>query len=177
MNWPEVLNVRPVFLCFLFLASARISVAGDIPARKEPVRGIEQMMTSSEREETGISRLSCQQKEALNTWLLRYTLRILSAKEMARRETPGNLQSKDVSVDAQGSNCDRAIESHISGDFRGWTGETTFTLDSGEIWKQAEGGFLSSYSYSPIVTIYETTAGCRMMVEDEEDTILVRRIK
>jgi hypothetical protein len=171
--------VRPVFLCCLFLASARLCLAGDIPAPKTPSLGIEQMMTASELQETGVSRLSCQQKEALNDWLLRYTIRILSAKETAQKESRGSLQPKsnDVSVKEQGSNCDRAIESHISGDFRGWNGETTFVLDNGEIWKQAERGSLSSYSYSPIVTIYETSAGCRMMVEDEEDTILVNRVR
>jgi hypothetical protein len=34
-----------------------------------------------------------------------------------------------------------------------------------------------SYSYAPMVTIYQTASGCRMKVEDEEDSILVRRIK
>lgn len=73
--------------------------------------------------------------------------------------------------------CSPAIESSISGDFHGWDGETILKLDNGQIWQQAEYDYAYSYSYHPDVTIYETRAGCRMKVEDEEDTILVRRIK
>ena len=73
--------------------------------------------------------------------------------------------------------CSPAIESTISGDFKGWDGETIFKLDNGQIWEQAEYDYMYSYSYRPDVTIYETRAGCRMKVEDEEETILVKRIK
>jgi hypothetical protein len=73
--------------------------------------------------------------------------------------------------------CSPAIESSISGDFHGWDGETIFKLDNGQIWQQAEYDYTYSYSYHPDVTIYETRAGCRIKVEDEEETILVKRIK
>jgi hypothetical protein len=34
-----------------------------------------------------------------------------------------------------------------------------------------------SYAYAPDVTIYQTSSGCRMKVEDEDETVLVKRIK
>jgi hypothetical protein len=73
--------------------------------------------------------------------------------------------------------CSPAIESSINGNFNGWDGETIWKLDNGEIWQQAEYSYTYSYSYHPQVTIYETSAGCRMKVEDEEETILVKRVK
>ncbi len=73
--------------------------------------------------------------------------------------------------------CSPAIESSISGDFNGWDGETIWKLDNGQIWQQAEYNYTYSYSYHPGVTIYEVSAGCRMKVEDEEETILVKRLK
>lgn len=76
-----------------------------------------------------------------------------------------------------GGSCSPAVESTIVGEFNGWDGETIFKLDNGQIWEQAEYDYMYSYSYRPDVTIYETRAGCRMKVEDEEETILVRRIK
>lgn len=75
------------------------------------------------------------------------------------------------------SSCSPAIESSISGDFNGWEGETIFKLQNGQIWQQAEYDYEYDYDYSPDVTIYETTAGCRMKVEGEDETILVKRIK
>jgi len=58
-----------------------------------------------------------------------------------------------------------------------WEGETIFKLDNGQIWQQAEYAYTYSYAYRPDVTIYQTTAGCRMKVEDEDETIIVERIK
>ena len=75
------------------------------------------------------------------------------------------------------SSCSPAIEASISGEFEGWSGDTIFKLDNGQIWQQAEYDYDYDYDYDPDVTIYQTTAGCRMKVEGEHDTILVKRIK
>jgi hypothetical protein len=59
-----------------------------------------------------------------------------------------------------------------------WLGcETIFKLDNGQIWEQAEYAYMYSYSYRPDVTIYQTNSGCRLKVEGDEETILVKRIK
>jgi hypothetical protein len=75
------------------------------------------------------------------------------------------------------SSCSPAIESAITGEIQGWSGETIFKLDNGQIWQQAEYDYTYFYEYNPDVTIYETSAGCRMKVEDEDETVLVKRIK
>jgi hypothetical protein len=56
-------------------------------------------------------------------------------------------------------------------------GETIFKLDNGEIWQQAEYDYTYFDAYHPDVTIYQTSAGCRMRVEDEDETVIVKRIK
>jgi hypothetical protein len=76
----------------------------------------------------------------------------------------------------QGS-CVPAIESAITGEVHGWDGETIFKLDNGQIWQQAEYDYTYFYEYHPDVTIYQTSGGCRMKVEDEDETIIVKRIK
>jgi hypothetical protein len=73
--------------------------------------------------------------------------------------------------------CSPAIETSITGEIQGWDGETIFKLDNGQIWQQAEYDYTYFYEYHPDVTIYETSAGCRMKVEDEDETVLVKRIK
>ncbi len=75
------------------------------------------------------------------------------------------------------SACSPAIESTISGEFEGWSGETIFKLDNGQIWEQAEYDYEYEYDYRPDVTIYETSAGCKMKVEGMDETILVRKIR
>jgi hypothetical protein len=138
---------------------------------QSPSLKIEQVMTALELQQTGVSTLSVQQRDALNRWLLNYTIRILSTAQ-ATNQQPASAQPR-----ATGSTCAPAIEATISGEFHGWDGDTIFKLDNGQIWQQAAYDYTYSYSYRPDVTIYQTTAGCRMKVEDEEETILVKRIK
>jgi hypothetical protein len=130
---------------------------------QSPPLTIDSVMTAKEAQQSGIWTLSVEQKTALNIWLVRYTTQLLSAR--ASQPT------------ATSANCSPAIESSISGDFEGWDGETIFKLDNGQIWQQAEYDYTYSYSYRPEVTIYQTRSGCRMKVEDEEETILVKRIR
>jgi hypothetical protein len=94
-----------------------------------------------------------------------------------KRTFPTLRAAPSQSIDTRLSSCSPAVESTISGEFSGWEGETIFKLDNGQIWEQAEYDYTYDYEYRPDVTIYQTTAGCRMKVEDVEETILVRRIK
>ena len=147
-------------------------LTGVFVAGQEPSLKIDQIMTAQELERTGISALSTQQREALNRWLVSYTLRILS---MAQKIGQQKEQSSQPRVAVSG--CPTAIESAISGDFNGWDGETIFKLENGQIWQQAEYAYTYSYSYHPDVTIYQTSSGCRMKVADEDETIIVKRLK
>jgi hypothetical protein len=133
---------------------------------------IEKLMTPQELKETGVANLTEQQRAALSRWLLRYTMLVAStARNLPKAE--GTPQTGMLGRFA----CIPTIESTISGEFEGWSGETIFKLDNGQIWQQAEYKYMYSYRYRPDVTIYATTSGCRMKVEGEEETILVKRLK
>jgi hypothetical protein len=130
---------------------------------------IDQVMTPQELRDTGVSTLSVAQKQALDHWLNRYTVAILKTTmqhESATSEAPFGRSS-----------CSPAVESTISGEIEGWDGDTIFKLDNGQIWQQAAYDYTYFYAYRPEVTIYQTNAGCRMKVEDETETVLVRRVK
>jgi len=75
------------------------------------------------------------------------------------------------------SSCSPAIESSISGDFNGFDGDAVFKLQNGQIWEQAEYEYDYEYAFQPDVTIYETSGGCKMKVEDMDETVLVKRVK
>lgn len=147
------------------VALLALTLYGQLP--KTTLR-IELVMTPEELRAAGIGTLNNSQRQALNDWLNRYTERII------RAALSKDYTSPSASVQ---SSCSPAIEGTLSGEFHGWDGETIFKLDNGQIWKQAEYDYTYSYSYRPDITIYSTSAGCRMKVEDEEETILVRRIR
>jgi hypothetical protein len=130
---------------------------------------IDQVMTPDEFRNSGVSALGDAQRRVLDQWLNRYTVQVWTAAIKQQSTTP------EISVGR--SSCSPAIESTISGELEAWSGDTIFKLDNGQIWQQAEYDYTYFYEYRPDVTIYQTNAGCRMKVEDEDDTVLVRRIK
>ena len=148
----------------LFLLGLRVLAQSPILQMK-----IDQVMTWQELRDTGVSTLNAAQRQALNEWLNRYTLKVLKTavqQEASNSEMPSGRLS-----------CSPAVESTISGEIEGWDGDTIFKLDNGQIWKQAAYDYTYFYAYRPEVTIYQTSAGCRMKVEDETETVLVKRIK
>jgi hypothetical protein len=128
---------------------------------------VDQVMTLQEMRDTGIASLSPAQRQAFDAWLNRYTLRIIKAT--SKSEPTPSFSGR--------SSCSPTIESTISGEIEGWDGETIFKLENGQIWQQAEYDYTYFYAYRPDVTIYPTNTGCRMKVEDEEETVLAKRIK
>jgi hypothetical protein len=69
-----------------------------------------------------------------------------------------------------------SIESSIPGKFTGWTGETTFTLANGQVWKQAGPGFYETHLKDPVVVIKRLGIGYLLTIKGEGGTVFVRRL-
>lgn len=69
------------------------------------------------------------------------------------------------------------IVSRIAGTFEGWSGNTLFRLENGQLWEQASYDYRFHYAYRPRVTIVRCSRGYRMLVDGFDETILVRRIR
>ena len=107
------------------LLTLLITLLFPIAARLEdkPFPGIKNLMMSEEFSAAGLDRLSDEELDALNTWLLRYT----AGEAGILREQ--NEEVREASLDFE-------QVSQIKGDFSGWTGETYFRLENGQIWQQ-----------------------------------------
>ena len=103
-----------------------------------------------------------------------FYLAIVNPSEQAATPVP---QTAPRPVPGSDGACVPAIETAISGSVHGWSGDTIFKLDNGQIWQQAEYDYTYFYEYHPDVTIYQTRGGCRMKVKDAEEAIVVKRIK
>jgi len=70
------------------------------------------------------------------------------------------------------------IQSRYDGEFTGWSGNTLFRLENGQVWKQAQSGRVAQRVSRPMVTIERTTlGGYRMNVEGLSESIRVERVK
>jgi len=123
-----------------------------------PLLDVRQMMTAAEFNRAGLQKLAPEEVEALNDWLYRYSLKLLV----------------NVSEPTPSGN---AIESYIDGDFEGWSGDTVFKLDNGEIWQQASYAYTYHYAYHPKVLIYKDGSRFKMKVDGVSSTIEVKKLK
>ena len=86
------------------------------------------------------------------------------------------IRVRQISILAPTANCSSTIESQIDGTFEGWDGETIFKLTNGQIWQQTEYHYTYHYAYRPRVTIFNSSGGCKLMVEGVSQTIRVRQL-
>ena len=118
---------KPILITFLL--TLLFSMASS--AEDKPFPGIQSLMNSGEFSAAGLERLSDEEIEALNAWLLRYTA---GEAAILRQD---NEQVIEASKDFE-------LLSRITGEFRGWSGETVFRLENGQRWRQR---LQSRYTY------------------------------
>jgi len=85
--------------------------------------GVKNLMSSAEFTSSGLDRLSDEELDVLDDWLVRYTAGHAAI-----------LRVKNPEVIAASKNFE--LLSQIKGDFRGWSGETLFQLENGQVWRQ-----------------------------------------
>lgn len=70
------------------------------------------------------------------------------------------------------------IESRIAGPFTGWTGDTVFKLENGQVWQQAATGYYTDVNLDhPQVVIKKLSFGYLLTMPGHGQTVFVRRIK
>ncbi len=138
-----------------------LSVRADSP-------DIRTLMTPEEYEAAGLEKLTQAELEALNHWLVRYTAR--DAPEVRRMNEV--VQAEAAKADAEG------IRSRVVGPFRGWSGETVFQLENGQIWKQRVPGRWFHRAESPDVVVRRNIMGYwELRVVAADRAIGVTRLK
>jgi hypothetical protein len=71
----------------------------------------------------------------------------------------------------------RFIETNISGNFEGWTGNTVWAMDNDQVWQQAQYSNHYHYAYHPKVIVFPSNGTWFMRVDGDDDQVQVQRIK
>ncbi len=70
------------------------------------------------------------------------------------------------------------FSARYDGEFSGWSGQTLFKLENGQVWKQSQQGRVSYRRSRPMITIRKGSFGSfRLSVEGLNKTVRVKRIK
>jgi len=107
--------------------------------------GLHEMMSSEEFRAAGLDKLSTEELQQLDAWLIRF-LAYDSEQVIQSDEKIQNLQKTPV-------------RRRIAGHFSGWSGETIFVLDNGEVWKQRLAGRYSVVLDNPEVELVRNIFG------------------
>ena len=105
-----------IFITFM-LSSVAAAAAGDA------FPGVQKLMTAEEFKAAGLDKLSTQERQALDTWLTKFTA----------TEAPALLESNEEVKEVQAAH---VISANIKQPFEGWSGKTVFYLDNGQVWRQ-----------------------------------------
>lgn len=150
----------PVLLLLLALAAALPAAAADTP-------DVRALMSAEEFRAAGLDKLSAEELEALNQWVIRYTAK--DAPEIRQRSEV--VREEIAKVEAVG------VRTRIAGEFRGWEGSTVFRLENGQTWKQRLPGRWFHKAQSPEVELRKNMMGFWVMrLVDADRAIGVTRI-
>ncbi len=114
------------------------------------------LMSSREWNASGLDKLSPGETQSLNRWISEFAFDLLRPGERG---------------------CSPAIESKIDGEFEGWSGDTIVKLMNGQIWQQSSYTYSYTYKYSPDVTVFSASSGCKMLVEGMDEFVSVRQLR
>ena len=166
---------------------------------------IEREMSAEERRATGIDSLSADELDALNQWLIKRFDQVqetvsAEVREEVREEVLEEVREADaaereaeierrvaIKVEAAKQEIAEAppqsavgepFEAVIKGQFSGWSGNTVFALDNGQVWKQRAGNVYRHKGGDYRVRLERNWfGGWEMTVVTSGKTVLVTRVK
>ncbi len=126
------------------------------------------LLTPEEFRAAGLDKLTQQEIDALNRWLVTYTAR--DAPEVRRNDVV--VQAQVEKIEAEGT------RTRIAGEFAGWSGDTVFRLENGQVWRQRLPGRWSYHADSPEVELHKNMLGFWVIrVVDANRSVGVSRVK
>jgi hypothetical protein len=130
--------------------------------------GVEKAMSAKEYEAAGLQKLTSDERARLDGFIRGF---VSSSNQVAAEK------AVDRAVKERKVTPPEIIQSRIVGPFTGYKGDTTFTLENGERWRQAqpESGYFPKID-SPPVLIIKGTIGYRMYIAGGGD-IRVQRVR
>lgn len=138
--------------------------AGTLHAQQETgAQSIEQRMSPAEFKAAGLDKLNKAELQQLNNWI--NGVKTVYVEKRVEVEKP-----KESTED---------INSQLVGEFRGWRGNTTFTLQNGQVWQQMDNTelFASKLMNPKVRVAYSSFSGWKLQVDGYNSWVKVKRVK
>jgi hypothetical protein len=150
----------------LMLPAALAVLIAAMPVMAQQFSSLEERMSAADFRAAGLDRLTPQQLQFLDDWL-RIHEQVKTVSASGNPVFYPDNQPRDK------------FTSHMVGHFSGWSGHNMFTLDNGQVWKQAESGAYSCPSVdNPTVTIKPMILGSWLLYgQGCNQSVRVERVK
>lgn len=146
---------------FCFAVMLFLGMGAAISAENPDIRSL---MSAEEFAASGLGRLSGDEIDAINRWLIRYTA------EDAEEVMESSPAVQEIS--------NAAIRSAIDGEFNGWNGPTRFRLKNGQVWETSSSRRYDYTAVDPEVEITRNWMGIhRMRLVETGRAINVRQVE
>lgn len=147
-------------LCAMLVASCTVLAQDD-----STFPGVEALMTPEEYRAAGLEKLTPAERKALNSFLIRYTAEesqvLLNSDEEVKKAVE-----------------EQEIVSVIQQPFKGWSGDTVFRLENGQVWQQRQRGNYPYRGTHPEVRITKNFMGFyKMELTENGKAIAVKRLQ
>lgn len=153
-------------------AFALLLTCSSLALHAQNFSSLEERMSQRDFESAGLQKLNPQELEFLNRWLQE---RGLTAPASAAPSVPNDR----IGLTPERDPANEIVRSRLLGSFRGWTGNTVFRLENGQVWQQTGGGSFGGVSLeSPEVTIQQgLLSAWYLRVEGYNSRAKVKRIE
>lgn len=149
----------------------------------EGFSSLEEQMTGKEYTAAGLNKLTPEELAALNDWIRRHSVATLDTPKAGAAAAAGAAGA--AAGDQRGFKSKRdeedrtTITSRLVGTFKGWDGQTTFKLENGMVWAQADKDkFYTKELENPVVVIEPGMFGTwRLHIEGYNSECRVERIQ
>jgi hypothetical protein len=155
-----------------FATLLSLAIAHFASAQAVGFAGLEKAMNRETYERAGLSKLSSDERAALDEFIRDYV-----AGKQKDAAAVASAEAVDRAVKERKVLPPEVIESKIVGTYKGYGPRTIFRLENGELWKPTNDDVVKSSSIeSPRVVIYRDTFGYKMFVEGAA-SVRVKRVQ
>ena len=149
----------------IVLPTVLLLLLSALPAFAQQFSSLEERMSAADFKAAGLDKLSPEELRNLDNWL--------------QTHQPTRMVNSSGKPVFYADTDRKEFETHLVGTFSGWSGGTQFTLNNGEVWRQAESGAYSCPTIAnPKVTIKPMILGSWLMyVQGCNDSVRVERVK
>ena len=152
--------MKQIALLIVFMFFTGISVADE-----SAIKPIQDSMSPEQFKAAGLNKLSKTELENLNAWISGQKTVVVEkivAVEVEKPEEPRD-----------------DINTSIVGEFKGWRGNTRFTLANGQVWDQTDTTqlFASTMMNPKVRIVYSGFSGWKLQVDGYNKWVKVKQVK